>query len=306
MNCEYAQNQLTLYGYDELADDLRFELEQHLERCPNCTQEWVAVKAFHEQMTVLPALEPSPNLLAASRLRLTEALESAEQHKGWRRLVFDPALWLRQHQFSAALAAAVLLVGFTGGVLTTFSILTPPLPVGGIGAPQPAIASISGITQQPGSKSVSIQYDTLQPQSVQGSVDDPRIEQLLLYASRNQENAGVRVDSINLLSQKSSNPRVREALMYSLRYDKNPGVRLKALTGLQNYVQSDIRVRDAVTEVLLYDANEGVRTEALRLLQPVKADGSVRAVLQHLAQKDANAFIRRESARMLASVANID
>ena len=39
MNCEWVQQNVTLYVYDELADDARHELEQHLNRCPNCTAE---------------------------------------------------------------------------------------------------------------------------------------------------------------------------------------------------------------------------------------------------------------------------
>ena len=59
-------------------------------------------------------------------------------------------------------------------------------------------------------------------------------------------------------------------------------------------------------EALLYDANSGVRTEAIHLLQPVKADSSVRTALQQLVAKDKNPYIRRESERLLASVANIE
>ena len=46
------------------------------------------------------------------------------------------------------------------------------------------------------------------------------------------------------------------------------------------YVKDDVRVRDAVLEALLNDSNQGLRTQALHLLDPVRADGSVRAVLE--------------------------
>ena len=39
-----------------------------------------------------------------------------------------------------------------------------------------------------------------------------------------------------------------------------------------------MRVRDAVLGALVSDTNPGVRTQALHLLEPVKADSSVRAV----------------------------
>jgi hypothetical protein len=48
-----------------------------------------------------------------------------------------------------------------------------------------------------------------------------------------------------------------------------------------------------------------VRTQSIRALQPVKADSSVRSALRGLS-KDQNSYIRVESQRMLASVANIE
>ena len=79
---------------------------------------------------------------------------------------------------------------------------------------------------------------------------------------------------------------MRDALIYALQYDTNPGVRLKALDGLGRFVKDDVRVRDAVLEALVNDSNPGVRIEALRMIEPVKADGSVRGVLMALAAKD--------------------
>ena len=100
--------------------------------------------------------------------------------------------------------------------------------------------------------------------------------------------------------------RVREALVYALRYDNNPGVRLKALEGLGSYVKDDVRVRDAVLETLVSDTNPGLRTEALRVLEPVRADASVRATLERLAAKDSSRFIRVQSRSLLAQLPEID
>jgi hypothetical protein len=128
----------------------------------------------------------------------------------------------------------------------------------------------------------------------------------LLFAARNNYNSGVRMDSVDLLSQEPNNMHVREALIYALRYDSNPGVRLKALDGLGPYVKSDPRVRDAMLETLVQDANPGARTEALHLLEPVRADSSVRLVLQKLAQSDQNQYIRSQARIMLAQLPEFD
>jgi len=114
------------------------------------------------------------------------------------------------------------------------------------------------------------------------------------------------MDSVDLLTQRPNEIHVREVLLYALRYDSNPGVRLKALEGLGSYVRDDVRVRDAVLEALMNDSNPGLRTEALHLLEPVRADGSVRAVLESLARNDQNQYIRSQARNMMAQLSEID
>ena len=80
MKCETVQDNLVLLIYGELADDARFQMEKHLEGCSECTAEWQGLRQFHADASALPAIEPTPNLLAASRMRLQEALDKqAEQ-----------------------------------------------------------------------------------------------------------------------------------------------------------------------------------------------------------------------------------
>jgi HEAT repeats/Putative zinc-finger len=308
MKCEWVQENLLLYLYNELADDARYELEQHLGRCATCSAELKTVRDLHSRLSQLPVEEPAPNLLAASRMRLQEALETTEQPGLWRRLVFDPAAWLRQVRFSPALAAAIFIVGFAGGIGTTFEIARGPIQEAPL-AEQTSESSISGIrsvTQEPGSNQINIKYDTVSSEEAHGSLNDQRIQQLLLFAARNNYNSGVRMDSVDLLTQRPQDTRVREALVYALRYDSNPGVRLKAVEALGPYVKSDVRVRDTMLEALLNDSNSGVRTQALNALEPVRADSSVRAVLQQLAQNDKNQYIRSQARTELAELPEID
>jgi hypothetical protein len=312
MKCEWVQENILLYVYNELADDARYELEQHIARCADCAAELKASRKFNAVISQFPVEEPSANLLAASRMRLQEGLETAEQGGFWQRLMFDPAAWLRQVHFSPTLAAVIFIVGFAGGIGAAYKI------VGGSGgavpmalnpSSQPAEASISGIssvTQDPGSNQISIKYQTVSTQEAQGSLNDQRIQQLLLFAARNNYNSGVRMDSVDLLTQKPDDTHVREVLMYGLRYDPNPGVRLKALGALGPYVKNDVRVRDAVLESLMNDSNAGLRIQALHLLEPVSADSSVRVVLQKLAQNDQSPYIRSQARRVLTQLPEID
>ena len=309
MKCEWVQQNIVLFVYDELPDDARFELEQHVSRCTACAAELESAKRFRTDFSRGPVPEPSPNFLAASRMKLQEALESAEQGGWWHRFIFDPVMWLQQVRFAPALAAAIFIVGFAGGISATYKMVKGSPAEGPQSVPAPAQASIGAIqsvSQQPGSNLVTVKYDAVSPQVRTGSLNDPNIQQLLLYAARNNYNPAVRMDSVDLLKQQPNDAHVREALIYALRYDSNTGVRLKALNGLGPYVKDDVQVRDAVLESLMSDANPGIRVEALRLLEPVRADSSVRIVLQRLAAKDENRYIRSQSRTLLSQLPEID
>ena len=312
MKCEWVRENIVLQVYGELADDARHELGQHVARCADCAAELKAEQDFHTLLSQDRAADPTPNLLTSSRMRLQEALETAPQGTFWSRLPFDPVIWLRQVRFSPALASAILIFGFAGGVGTAYKVLPHGTAGPGPGPTPPpvvsdaSIAGISSIVQDPGTNQVSIKYNAVSTQEVQGSLNDQKIQQLLLYAARNNYNSGVRVDSVDLLAQRSSDMQVREALIYALQNDTNPGVRLKSLDALGNYVKNDTNVRDAVLRALVNDSNSGVRIEALRLIEPVKADGSVRGVLMALAAKDQSTYIKSQARTMLAQLPEID
>jgi hypothetical protein len=309
MKCEWVRENIVFHVYGELADDARHELEQHVARCADCAAELKAEQDFQAVLSQDRAADPSPNLLASSRMRLQEALETAQQGSFWSRLAFEPANWLRQVRFSPALASAILILGFAGGIGTAYKVIPRQGPVvlpGAAPTQEAAIAGIDSITPVPGTDQVSIKYNTVSTQEKQGPLNSQEIQQLLLYATRSNYNSGVRVDSVDLLAQRSSDLQVREALIYALQNDTNPGVRLKSLAALGNYVKSDTNVRDAVLRALVNDDNSGVRIEALRLIEPVKADGSVRGVLMALAAKDTSTYIKSQARTMLAQLPEID
>jgi hypothetical protein len=299
---------VVLYIYDELADDAKYEFEHHMQHCLGCRKEVESALAFKNDLAVLPVQEVSPTLLTASRMKLQESLESAEQSRGFSRFFFDFAGWMQQARMAPALTVALLMVGFAGGSLATYRMTNSHPQLSNGGTPVTREADIAGIESivPTDANHVTIKYATLQPQTLQGSTDDPKIQQLLLLATRNNRNSGVRLDSVDLLSHKTDDNAVREALVYALRYDKNPGVRLRSLDGLKGYVKDDVQVRDAMLEALMHDTNSGVRNEAISLLDQVRADMSVREALEFLAKHDKDTFIRTQARRYLENTPDME
>ena len=261
--------------------------------------------------------DPSPNLLAQSRMRLDEELDTIPPHSWLTGLRSNLFAWLGHMQSAPALMTLLLGVGFLGGnFVNRYQVARQPrLPSAVVLSNQTngAIAGISGIVQTPNSEIVQVTYNRVVPETVQGSLDDPQIRRLLLIGTKAEADNGVRTDSVALLANEcrtghqcvGGDGSIRSALMVSLRYDKNPNVRLKALEGLQPYVAEDQRVRDAVLEALMHDANAAVRTQAVSLLVPVGSDSSVRRVMRTVSTTDENPYIRTVSTHLLQGTADI-
>jgi len=320
MNCEIAQQNIVLAQYGELPDELQFPLEQHLDSCEDCRREWKALIALNEELALVPMREPSPNLLAASRMRLDEALDAMPARSVTQRLWGNAFRWFGFLQSAPALATLLLGVGFLGGNFLERYQAAHAKQVPGpviLTSGQGPIASVSGIEQTPNSELVRVNYNRLVPESVQGSLDDPQVRQLLMLGTKLATTNDVHAQSVDLLANEciaghsctaddSGAGGIRTALLASLRADKSPAVRLKALQGLQPYVAEDEHVRDAVLDTLMHDKNADVRTQAISLLEPVQADSSVRQVLRTVSTQDVNPAIRNASFKALSSSSNIE
>ncbi len=311
MNCDVAQEQIVLLMYGELDDELAIGLEQHLDGCDGCQGELSALREMDEDLAVLPVMEVSPNLLAQSRMRLDEALDEEAPHGLATRLRSNLWRWTGLVTGAPALATLLVGLGFLGGDFTyRYRAAYAPRPV------EPklvtitdqtngVIGNVSGIVQTPGSELVQVKYNRVVPETMEGSLDEPRIRELLMMGMRAGTSEGVRANAVDLLSSECRRGHacagtvegkdLRGALMVRLRYDSDPGVRMKALKGLERYVDQDQRVRDAVLEALMHDKNAGVRTAAIGMLTPVQSDSSVRQVLRTVSTQDENPFIRNAS-----------
>ncbi len=320
MNCDVAQQSILLANYGELPDEETHRLERHVAECEECRNEVAAVQALMEVLAYAPVMEPSPNLLAQSRMQLDEALDNIPAGGWLNHLRTNFFGWFGHIQTAPALATLLVGLGFLGGNFTYRyqAAHAPKLPTPVIlsNSTNGVIVNVSGIVQTPNSDIVQVKYNRVVPEVAQGSLDDPQIRQLLtMGTTMPAEMSDVRGQAVSLLASAcktghscedaTDGKGIRNALLVSLRYDKNPGVRMKALEGLQPYVGQDQRVRDAVLEALLHDGNANVRTQAIGLLSPVQADASVRQVLRTVSTQDVNPYIRTASYQALQGTADI-
>jgi hypothetical protein len=289
MNCEEVVRQIPFYGYGEISSELEERLEAHLIDCLACQDELARYRAFLDVLDERDNVT-EPALLTTCRADLRRQLSAHPVRSSW----FDSLRSFAQFHIPFRIpvgAMALLAIGYFGARYT-------PEKFGGIraGLMQPMFSNVQSV--EPGdSGKIQIAVDEVQRRVVSGDLEDPRIQQLLLSAVREESNPGVRVESIGVLKDSADSEVVRQALIDAVSHDPNAGVRLKALEGLKQYA-SDARVRKALANVLLKDDNAGVRGQAIDLLT-AHYDDSIVGVLQDVMQKEDDSYIRTRARNLL-------
>jgi hypothetical protein len=296
------------FGFAELAETELLALDEHLAGCRECQAEMAATAAFYRALSLTRQPEPTPSLLARARMRLDATLDENAHQSAAAHLLQQVAFSAGRLRASPGLASALLLVGLMTGGYAGYRVghAVHNQEQGALVLERlPAIADVSSIVRDPGSEQVEVHFDRREPDSFSGSLDDPAIRRLLMFAMQHGADPLVRNDSFELLANEcrhghgcSGGP-VRGALLSVLHTDRNPQVRLMALDGLEPYIAEDMEVRDGVVRAMLADTNADVRIEAIRLLTPVEVDSSVRRALHAVASSDGDPLIRNASQQML-------
>jgi hypothetical protein len=320
MKCQEFEENLPLLLYGELSRQDQAACEEHLAACPDCRVAREKMAQFHQVLAQRPRLEPSPALLAESRQALDEALDK-EQY-GWRALWRHGLPTLRFQPASGfALAMTLLLGGFglgwmlrphAGGLISRL-----PGPAGSTAANSAGVANselenmrisdISRVAPDPKTGGVKITLDAERRITLEGSLDDPQIRQVLVYIVKSYANPGIRRDTLDALRSRTDNPQIRQALLYAMQHDPNAGVRLEALEAVRN-LPFNGDVHTALLEALEHDTNPGVRVAAVDALtdrtEKAGYDLSTVRALEQLANTDRNPYVRLKCANAMVRFAS--
>jgi hypothetical protein len=247
--------------------------------------------------------EPTPELLVRCRQALDEALD--REQMGWRAALREwlPALGIVRP--SGALAALTLVVlGFgLGWTLRPRAVLVPGTKTDILGDAR--ISGISQVSPDPQTGGVRITLNAERRMILEGSLDDENVCKVLVYALKNYDNPGIRVDTLEALRTNGNNPSVQPELLDTLRNDPNLGVRLEALKAVRRMNWSP-EVRQALLDVVRQPrANQGLRGAVVdELVKHAVKDKDEVALseLEQLAANDANDYVRMKSLRALVAL----
>lgn len=305
MTCDEARKNLALFLYGELSFDEEELVEVHIDECDACREELARERAMFAALDKVE-LVPSPQAVAESRAEFRRRLALAGQPLHTTQ-AHGSRLWDKVREgftihfhFAPGLAqvagaAAMLVLGFLTARVAPSSLL------GGFrqaGVLDPQMTSRVKYVEPVSPGRVQIVLDETRQRVLSGSVDDEAIQRLLLTAAKDPSDAGLRVESVDLLKGNSQSAEIRTALVNALEHDPNAGVRLKALDGLKQFAD-DPDTRKALTQVLLKDENPGVRTQVIDLLVQQRHNDAMVSVLQELMAKEDNGYIRMRCQKVL-------
>jgi hypothetical protein len=316
MTCERFETTVPAYLYDELSAEERRAYDTHLVECEPCRRLLDDLLRLHQMLNQRSAVEVTPNMVVRCRQALEEALD--REQMGWRSLL---GTWFAAAGTgSSRVSKRAILVPVTLSVLafTLGWILRSRAP-----ALQPAgkpvisstlgadltnlnVKSISQVAPDPQTGDVRITVNAERRMTLEGSLDDPHIRELLVNTVKSYENAGIRRDALDALRSKSDHPAVREALIFAMRKDPNAGDRLDALKAVQT-MDWGSDVHQALLAAAEHDKNPGVRFAAMDTLvnrAVTEKDRALLPALESLATGHSNPYIRVRCAQAIHELAD--
>src|SRR5215469_9617065 len=122
MNCELAHERIVMAAYGELPDDAAHELDRHLASCSECHKERDQLHALKLLADAYPVQEPEANLMARSRLRLEETLDSLPPKTWLERFIQRLSNNFASLQAAPVAACLLLLIGGGAGALAGYHV----------------------------------------------------------------------------------------------------------------------------------------------------------------------------------------
>jgi HEAT repeat protein len=135
---------------------------------------------------------------------------------------------------------------------------------------------------------------------IRGGLHDEQIERALLAAALGAPDAGMRLESVDLLRNRCNNDDVRRTMLKTLEKDENAVVRMRAMEALRPYA-AEREVRQVLARVLLSDTNANVRLQAIDLLAD-RTPAEYVGTLQEVMRRDENVDVRTRCLRVLSDL----
>ncbi len=308
---------LQLSLYQEISEQERILLDDHLTTCEQCHTTLHELKNLHSMLAHRQSVAVEEPLLQDARRDLRLRIHTMTQL----------SLWSKAKDWFAGILAPPVQVAFGGvtmiviGFLIGYFIFKAPsekslaIQRAAMEAGESQITNIRFLDRDAQTGDVEFTFETITPVHVRGNVNEEHVQKVLARALVSDQNAGTRLRAVNMIGTQTGqrqghvpgfDTEVKSALVTALLHDRNLGVRKEALSVLRNYLPDPVVVR-AFLQVLANEKNTGLKIAAINSLdlaqyenQPVNRE--ILEMFRNKAQSDDNNYIRIKAKTALQEV----
>jgi len=318
MKHKQYQEWLQLYLYDELSEDEKKLLVQHLNTCDKCRAELEQLQSFHKILMSYQPSQISEKLLQKARNDLQVKIYEYSKRKNIWRYIADAMNYLLTPKVQVAIGGVVvgILIGYFvfrfqgekifGLKQTSTSVME---------AGESRLTNIRFLERNAQTGDVEFSFDAVVPMHVRGNVDDENIQKVLARIAVSEENIGTRLRAVGMLGMKSEEVykgkpelenEIKLALITVLLHDENLGVRREALNALKQYLPDTSVVRAFLT-IIRNEKNVSLKIAAINAIniselknQPLGRE--IIELLKQKAQSDENNYVKIKAITTLQEI----
>ena len=227
MKCENVMYLMVLYLNGEIDVQEKLELENHVQECQSCRQEFAHMKLMHQQLGVLPVPQPNTSKMQADFYEMLHEYKRAtmREKKSWLSDVKEKfeAVWQPVYAAQLIMGFLLLLMGWAGGYWLRpeksndqqLSQLTKEVQ-------QMRETMLLSMLEKPAAT------DRLKAVNYTQNLDrvDEKVIGALLQTLNNDPNVNVRLVTVEALHQLADHPKVREGLIASITQQDSPLVQI--------------------------------------------------------------------------------
>jgi hypothetical protein len=310
MEHKIINEKLQLYFFDELPQKEKAEVEKHLLECNECKKDLREMERLRVFLS-MKKKEVADNLLNEARQELKVRLRQEKRRQTLVSRIKE--LFVPLTSLKPAYVLGIIAV-FASGILIGSVMFRsgsngygPELPVAGAGNEAPVkISNVKFIDSDASDGEVEFSFNAVKPVRVKGNINDDKIKSVLMYAMLNEENPGIRLNTVNLINESRPaqvDSEVKTAVIAVAKYDDNPGVRKEAFTFMKK-LPFDEDIKSAYLYVLMNDSVSGLRIEAINGLFEASQNGELftkeeLSVFKEKMQEDENSYIRLRAQTVL-------
>lgn len=318
---------LLLYFLDELSESEKRIFQLHLEECKDCRRKLHELEVMNEKLSSVPEIVPSDALLQRANREVLNKLQAKTKKlsgfkERFRDLLDSVQVAFAHPQYQLITACLIFVLGlFVGKAWLSSDLLSDPELLLNFARRQDLteldrdnlqkvfatyllysgdieIADLmqkNEINNENGIVEVDFKVET--GLALTGGLDDPAIQDMLMYSALHDKEAERRRRAVKLLSMAEPNKKIESTLTAVMLRDKNEEIRQKAAETLTVSGGSE-QVTEAFKSVVLHDPSEKLRIMALEYLNNINQEGVI-PVIALAASRDSSEIVRDRAFEIL-------